>query len=35
MRDLHETDAEFMERYEQFADAEVVNEEGQQLPEDT
>lgn len=35
MKDLHETDAEFMERYKQFADIEVVNEEGQQLPEDT
>lgn len=35
MRDLHETDAEFMERYEQFANTEVVNEEGQKLPEDT
>lgn len=32
---LYETDAEFMERYEQFAYHEVVNEEGQTLPEDT
>lgn len=31
---LYETDAEFMERYEQFAYHEVVNEEGQTLPED-
>lgn len=32
---LYETDQEFMERHEQFANVEVVNEEGQQLPEDT
>lgn len=31
MEDLHETDPEFMERYEHFALEEVVNEEGQQL----
>lgn len=31
MRDLHATDPEFMERYEQFARNEVVNEEGQGL----
>lgn len=31
---LYETDKEFMERHEQFANVEVVNEEGQQLPED-
>lgn len=35
MMNLHETDPEFMERFEQFAYKEVVNEEGQQLPEDT
>ncbi len=35
MKNLQETDPEFMERFEQFADDEVVNEEGQQLPEDT
>lgn len=33
--DLYKTDTEFMERYKHFADIEVVNEEGQQLPEDT
>lgn len=31
MRNLHETDPEFMERYEHFALEEVVNEDGQQL----
>ena len=31
MKNLHETDPEFMERYEHFALEEVVNEEGQQL----
>lgn len=35
MIDLKKTDPEFMERYEQFAEIEVVNEEGQMLPEDT
>lgn len=35
MTDLWKTDPEFMERYEQFAKTEVVNEEGQTLPEDT
>lgn len=35
MMNLYETDPEFMERFEQFAYKEVVNEEGQQLPEDT
>lgn len=35
MKNLQETDPEFMERFEQFAYDEVVNEEGQQLPEDT
>lgn len=35
MMDLKKTDPEFMERYEQFAEMEVVNEEGQMLPEDT
>lgn len=34
-RDLRETDPEFMERLEQFAFSEVVNEEGQQLEETT
>lgn len=34
-RDLRETDPEFMERFEQFAFEEVVNEEGQQLEETT
>lgn len=34
-RDLRETDPEFMERFEQFAFREVVNEEGQQLEETT
>ena len=33
--DLHKTDSEFMERFEQFAFDEVVNEKGQQLPEHT
>lgn len=33
--DLYTTDPEFMERYEHFAYEEVVNEEGQQLPEET
>lgn len=33
--DLHKTDPEFMERFEHFAFQEVVNEEGQQLPEET
>ena len=33
MRDLHETDPEFMERMEYFALDEVVNEEGQQMEE--
>ncbi|RKI39023.1 carboxymuconolactone decarboxylase family protein [bacterium D16-51] len=33
--DLWKTDPEFMERYEHFAETEVVNEEGQTLPEDT
>lgn len=32
---LYETDPEFMERFEHFAFDEVVNEEGQQLPEET
>ena len=32
---LHETDPEFMERFEHFAYDEVVNEEGQQLDETT
>lgn len=32
---LHQTDPEFMERFEHFAFQEVVNEEGQQLPEET
>lgn len=32
---LHETDPEFMERWEHFALEEVVNEEGQQLPDET
>lgn len=32
---LYETDSEFMERFEHFAYEEVVNEEGQQLPEKT
>lgn len=31
MKDLYETDPEFMERYEHFALEEVVNENGQQL----
>lgn len=31
MKDLHETDPEFMERYEHFALEEVVNEKGQHL----
>ncbi|MBT9779663.1 carboxymuconolactone decarboxylase [Clostridium sp. MCC353] len=35
MRDLHQTDPEFMERFEHFALDEVVNEEGQQLDEKT
>lgn len=35
MMDLKKTDPEFMERYKQFAEIEVVNEEGQMLPEDT
>ena len=35
MMDLKKTDPEFMERYKQFAEMEVVNEEGQMLPEDT
>lgn len=35
MLDLRKTDPEFMERYEQFAETEVVNEEGQTLPKDT
>lgn len=34
-RDLRKTDPEFMERFEQFAFDEVVNEEGQQLEETT
>ena len=33
--DLHKTDSEFMELFEQFAFDEVVNEKGQQLPEHT
>ena len=33
MGNLHETDAEFMERFEQFAYNEVVNEKDQQLEE--
>lgn len=33
--DLHKTDPEFMERFEYFAFQEAVNEEGQQLPEET
>lgn len=32
---LYETDPEFMERFEHFAFDEVVNEESQQLPEET
>lgn len=32
---LHETDPEFMERFEHFAFGEAVNEDGQQLPEET
>ena len=32
---LHETDAEFMEIFEQFAFDEVVHEEGQELDEQT
>lgn len=32
---LYETDSEFMERFERFALQEVVNEDGQQLPEQT
>lgn len=31
MRSLYETDPEFMERFEQFAKKEVLQEEGQQL----
>lgn len=34
MMNLYETDPEFMERHEPFAEVEVVNEEGQQLPDD-
>ena len=33
MSNLYETDAEFMERFEQFAYNEVVNEKDQQLEE--
>ena len=33
--DLHETDPEFMERFEHFALEEVPGEENQQLPEKT
>lgn len=32
---LYQTDSEFMERFEHFADDEVVNQEGQKLPEET
>ena len=32
---LHETDPEFMERFEYFAYDEVVNEKGQQLDDTT
>lgn len=32
---LYETDPEFMERFEHFAFQEAVNEEGQQLPDET
>lgn len=35
MKNLWKTDPEFMERYEHFTETEVVNEEGQMLPEDT
>ena len=35
MRDIHETDPEFMERFEHFAFDEVVNEPGQELEPDT
>ena len=33
--DLHTTDPEFMERFEYFAQEEVVHEKGQELPEET
>ncbi len=32
---FYETDPEFMERFEHFTFEEVINEEGQQLPEIT
>ena len=35
MRDVHETDPEFMERFEHFAFDEVVNEPGQELEDTT
>ena len=35
MRDIHETDPEFMERFEHFAFDEVVNEPGQELEDTT
>ena len=35
MRDIHETDPEFMERFEHFAFDEVVNEPGQELEPET
>ena len=35
MRDVHETDPEFMERFEHFAFDEVVNEPGQELEPET
>lgn len=35
MRSLYETDPEFMERFEHFAQVEVVREEGQQLDDKT
>ena len=35
MRDIHETDPEFMERFEHFAFDEVVNEPGQGLEPET
>lgn len=34
MENLRKTDPEFMERYEHFTETEVINEEGQTLPED-
>ncbi len=35
MRNYHESDPEFMERFEHFAFDEVINEPGQQLDENT